>query len=188
MSRLFIMKKFLFIVFISFIFFNCTVNKSKSGIVLWEYSPSLTYEKIQQYDYDEIKYNYPKSIFIDFEDVDKYSKSNHTFIIKKNILNIEDDADLEYLSHLTENQFFSIYLNGKHYLTGVSYMCDLSAQIPGFPYENPVLLISTKDGGLKLSNTIYDIDGEFGWQKSDLSDYDFSEIENYFHTRNKLVK
>ena len=67
-------------------------------------------------------------------------------------------------------------------------MCDLSAQIPRFPYENPVLLISTKNGGLKLSNTINDIDGEFGWQESDLSDYDFSEIENYFHSRNKLVK
>ncbi|WP_318664729.1 hypothetical protein [Treponema sp.] len=180
------MKKFYFNILLSFIFFSCTINGPKSGIVLWEYSPSLTYEKTSQYDFDEIKSNYPKSIFIDFEEVDKYSKSNHTFIIPKNKLHSEDD--FEYLSHFNEIQFFSIYLNGKHYLTGVSYMCDLSAQIPRFPYENPVLLISTKNGGLKLSNTINDIDGEFGWQESDLSDYDFSEIENYFHSRNKLVK
>mgnify|MGYP003289158740 CR=1 FL=1 len=181
------MKKFIFIISISFIFLNCNFNKPKSGIVLWENSSDLTYEKTMQYDLNSIKHDYPKSEFIDFENVDRYSKSNHTFTVNKNKVDIEAGNDLQHLSHYNENQFFSIYIEGRHCLTGISYMNYLSAQIPKFPYDNPILLILAKNGDFKLSNTIYDIDGDLGLQESDLSDYDFSEIENYFNSRKKMV-
>lgn len=176
------MKKIIFTIFVSLLFVNCNFSKPKSGIILWEYNPDLSYEKILLQDFEEIKNNSPKSIFIDFNDIKNYSKSNHVFTLnsKTNLAN----ADLEYLEHFNEKRFFSIYLDGKHYLTGIAYMCYLSAQMPVLSDKNLIFLISEKDDSLKLTNSIFNL--EYGFENTIKFDYDLSELEKYFFSCNKL--
>lgn len=181
MKRLF----FIFLIFINLI--SCNINKHVSGIIIWEYSPDLDFEKIANTSYEELLKKYPKSIFIDFSDVKQYSKTKFTFAMKNQIWEKQYLSNRDCYWDIDDTSYFSVVINGTHYLTGISYLCYLSAQIPDIPADK-VILIPAKNGNLKFTNTIDDIDGYFGSKGINTLDYNFDELEKYFRNRLKLAK
>ena len=163
-------------------------SKQKSGIILWECSPDLQYEGIVKSDYKEMLKNYPKLVFIDFNDVDEYSKSTHTFFMKNNRWYDGYRSNFDFLWHLNDTCYFSVVIDENQYLVGVSYLSCLSAQMPVIPSEDAVLLILTEKGNLKFSDTIYDIDGKIGGNEKSDFNYDLKKLEQYFKERKKLIE
>ncbi|MBR5934032.1 MAG: hypothetical protein IK002_08620 [Treponema sp.] len=199
------MKRFIFIIALIICLFGCNSKKHDSGIILWEYSPELNCDIITNSNYETLLKKYPKSIFIDFKDVKKYSKEKFTFVMKNQDWDEKYSSDLFCYWNVNGNSYFTVIINGSHYLTGISYLCYLSAQIPDIPV-NQVILIPAKNGNLKFTNTVYDEDGYFGIRNNiDLEavdntakfcgcnevntlDYNFEFLENYFKHRLKLGK
>lgn len=169
-------------------FTSCGIFEKKTGIVIWEFNENLNYEKIINANYKELLKQYPKSLFIDFRNVNKYSKSSHILYMKDNQWHKDYNTNFNYLWHLNDTCFFSVIIDGNNLLTGVNYLCRLSAEMPKLPYKNAIFLIQTEDSNLKFSDSIFDNEEKLGSNKKSDLNYNFIKFEQYFELRNKITE
>jgi len=175
------MKRFYIVFFSMFFLFGCNRVQKKSGIIIWDKSEDLSYDVIQSSDFIEMLNQYPNSLFIDFKDVDKYSKDNQTFFIDDKKWVKRHEEKFGFYLQSSDVYYFSIILNNENLLTGISRTSNIFLMSPKkiqYPYDNPIFLNKVEDG-FQLSFT----DGLVSRDKheSDLqSKIELLKLEKYF--------